>query len=52
MIMTLELLILTKEMRSVCIIFIKTLMDATESMVSHVAPLFTEKCSMITGMRV
>lgn len=31
-----------------CIITIKTLVDATESMVSHVAPLLTEKCSMIT----
>lgn len=48
MIITLEFLILTKEMCSVCIITIKTLVDATESMVSHVAPLLTEKCSMIT----
>lgn len=48
MIITLEFLILTKAMRSVCIITIKTLVDATESMVSHVAPLLTEKCSMIT----
>lgn len=47
MIKTLKFLILTKERRSVCIIFMKTLVDAADSVVSHVALMLTELCSMI-----
>lgn len=50
--MTLKFLIMTKERHSVCMISIETRVDAVDSMVSRVAPLLTEMCSMITEICV
>lgn len=51
-IMTLTFLILTKKKHRVCMISEKTHVGAVDYMVSHVAPLLTEMCSVITGMCV